>query len=69
MATSIDIDFGLDATSFTSGIAMVNNQTKAMSNAVERQIQALAKEYKQLQGGTSEYERYRAAQKGATEQQ
>ena len=69
MATSIDIDFGLDATSFTSGIAMVNKQTKAMSNAVERQIQALAKEYKQLQGGTSEYERYRAAQKGATEQQ
>ena len=59
MASSIDIDFGLNANDFLAGVSSVGKQTKSMANSVERQIQTLAKEYQALKGNSSEYERYK----------
>jgi|GEM_PF-4408158 len=69
MASSIDIDFGLNANDFLAGVSSVGKQTKSMANSVERQIQTLAKEYQALKGNSSEYERYKASLKNATAEQ
>ena len=69
MASSIDIDFGLNANDFIAGVAAIDTGIKKSTAAVDRQIQSLARQYQSLSGNSSEYERYRAAARGATEAQ
>ena len=65
MASKIDIDFGLNATDFINGINAVESNVKLSTAAVNRQIQTLAKEYQTLSGNIDNYERYKAALRGA----
>ena len=44
MASSIDIDFGLNAKDFINGINAVETGIKKSTASVNRQIQSLAKE-------------------------
>ncbi len=69
MASSIDIDFGLNAKDFINGINAVETGIKKSTASVNRQIQSLAKEYKTLSGNIDNYERYKAVMRGADDAQ